>query len=586
MQIESLYHSPHTKWAYSYDKDTFHLRVRTKKNDVDQVTAVTGDKYDWANYHNDYKMKKIATDRYFDYWETELSPIQKRFSYAFRLQSGDETLWMSESGIFEEQPGPPAGYYEMPYMHEIDGFKAPEWAKSAVFYQIMPDRFANGDKSIDPDGVLEWGAQPTHASHFGGDLQGIMDHLDYLTELGVTAIYLTPIFEAPSNHKYDTIDYKKVDPHFGDTALLKKLVEACHASNVKVVLDAVFNHSSVDFPPFKDVLAKGEKSAYVDWFHIRDFPVEVKESQLNYATFGFFASMPKLNTTNPEVKQYLLDVAEYWLKEVNIDGWRLDVANEIDHSFWRDFRKVVKSVNPEAYIIGEAWSDSLRWLLGDQFDSVMNYPFSDRVLAFFQSDQPNGLSFAENMNHILMRYPLQTNEVLFNLLGSHDTPRVLTMFKENKDRLKLAVTFLLTYIGTPCIFYGDEIGLKGEQDPDCRQCMEWDEAKQDGDLFEFYKQMIQLRIEHDVLRFGRFSFLRADAEDGRIIYERKNEQEHFTIWMNNSENTAILAHPVDAEMDVWQDAFSGEPVKSVDGFIRMEIEPFSYRILCKSQLKT
>ncbi|GFZ76404.1 neopullulanase [Paenibacillus marchantiophytorum] len=583
MQIESLYHSPHTKWAYSYDSSTFHLRVRTKKNDVNEVTAITGDKYDWDNYHNDYPMLKIATDRYFDYWETELSPAQKRFSYAFRLQSQEETIWMTESGIYEEQPHPPAGYYEMPYMHEIDGFKAPEWAKSAIFYQIMPDRFANGDTSNDPEGVLEWGGQPTINSHFGGDLQGIIDHLDYLTELGVTAIYLTPIFEAPSNHKYDTVDYRKIDPHFGDTALLKELVAACHAQEIKVVLDAVFNHSSVDFPPFRDVLTNGKQSKYVDWFHIRDFPVEVKEEgPLNYETFGFFASMPKLNTTNPEVKQYLLDVAEHWLKEVKIDGWRLDVANEIDHSFWRDFRKVVKHANPEAYIIGEAWSDSLRWLLGDQFDSVMNYPFSDRVLPFFQAEQPNGLSFAENMNHILMRYPTPTNEVLFNLLGSHDTPRVLTMFKENKNRLKLAVTFLLTYLGTPCIFYGDEIGLKGEQDPDCRKCMEWDESRQDKDLFNFYKRLIALRKEHEVLRFGRFTFLRADAEDGRIIYERSNEKEVFTIWMNHAEETSILAQPADLETEDWQDAFSGEPVKPIDGFISMELEPFGFRILRRS----
>ncbi|NQX69049.1 alpha-glycosidase [Paenibacillus alba] len=582
MQIESLYHSPNTKWAYSYDSSTFHLRIRTKKNDVNQVIAITGDKYDWDNYNNDYPMEKIATDRYFDYWETELSPAQKRFSYGFRLQAEDETIWMTESGIYDEEPSPPSGYYEMPYMHEIDGFKAPDWAKSAIFYQIMPDRFANGDPRIDPDGVLEWGDQPTNDSHFGGDLQGIIDHLDYLTELGITAIYLTPIFEAPSNHKYDTVDYKKVDPHFGDTAVLKKLVAACHDRNMKVVLDAVFNHSSVNFPPFKDVIEKGEQSAYVDWFHIHDFPVEVKEGTVNYATFGFYASMPKLNTTNPEVKQYLLDVAEHWLKEVQIDGWRLDVANEIDHSFWRDFRKVVKKANPDAYIIGEAWSDSLRWLLGDQFDSVMNYPFSDRILQFFQSEQPNGLSFAENMNNILMRYPLQTNEVLFNLLGSHDTPRVLTMFKENKNRLKLAVAFLLTYIGTPCIFYGDEIGLTGEQDPDCRKCMEWDPAKQDRELFEFYKLMIQLRKKHEVLRFGRFSFLRADAEDGRIIYERRNKKEVFTIWMNQSEETALLAQPADTETEHWQDAFSGDPVKSVDGFVSIELEPFGYRILRRS----
>ncbi|CAI6029471.1 alpha-glycosidase [Cohnella sp. JJ-181] len=580
MQLECFYHSPRSNWAYSYDRDTFHLRVRTKKNDVDQVVAVTGDKYDWERLHRDCPMEKIASDKLFDYWECEVKPERKRFSYGFRMASGDDRVWMIESGFFTEEPCPPGGYYEMPFIHEIDIFRPPEWTKSAVFYQIMPDRFMNGDPSNDPPGVLPWGETPTRESHFGGDLQGIIDRLDYLTELGVTAVYLTPVFEAPSNHKYDTVDYRKVDPHFGDTATLKRLVDAAHAKGLRIVLDAVFNHTSVDFPPFKDVVLKGEKSKFAKWYHIYDFPVRIEEGNPNYDTFGFFAQMPKLNTANPEVKNYLFGVAEYWLKEVGIDGWRLDVANEIDHAFWRDFRRTVKNVNPEAYIIGEVWSDSLRWLLGDQFDSVMNYPFADRVNGFFSPGEPDAGDFADKINSVLMRYPQQTNEVVFNMLSSHDTPRILTMMGGDKRRLKLAIVFLLTYIGTPCIFYGDEVGLVGEGDPDCRKCMEWDPDRQDRELFDFYRLLIDLRKSHQVLRSGRFRFLKAEAGDNAVVYERIDEREHFTIWMNNSENEAVLAHPMIAED--WIDALSGEPVRPEDGVMRIRLEPLGYRILSRT----
>ncbi|WP_310828697.1 glycoside hydrolase family 13 protein [Paenibacillus pedocola] len=468
IKLDCLHHVPHSNWAYLYDKDTFHLRVRTKKLNVDRVFALIGDKYDWETYHHEYEMRKVSSDRFFDYWQTAIRPEHRRFSYGFRFHSGEETVWMTENDILTKEPEAPAGFYDRPYIHEIDLFQAPEWAKSAVFYQIMPDRFANGDPGNDPENTSPWGDTPTEESFFGGDLQGIIDHLDYLEDLGITAIYLTPIFEAPTNHKYDTMDYKQVDPHFGDLELLKKLVEKSHSKGIRIVFDAVFNHMSANSPQFRHVIEHGEQSEYVNWFHINEFPVKVREGNPNYDTFGFFEQMPKLNTANPDTREYLLDIAEYWLKEVGIDGWRLDVASEIDHVFWREFRGRVKAINPDAFIIGEVWNDSLRWLQGDQFDSVMNYPLSDRLLEYLKSDDMDAETFASHISSLLMRYPQQANEVLFNLMASHDTPRVLTQLKGDKRKLKLAIAYLLTFTGTPCIYYGDEIGLEGDGDPDCR----------------------------------------------------------------------------------------------------------------------
>ncbi|AZK47414.1 alpha-glycosidase [Paenibacillus lentus] len=576
MLLEALYHVPRDKWAYAYNPSTIHLRVRTKRDDVEQVFAMTGDKYDWQATYQELAMEKAAHDAMFDYWELAVKPKYKRLSYAFKLMAGSETVYMQDSGIGYDPPTPPGELYEFPYIHEIDVFKVPEWAKQAVFYQIMPERFANGDPSNDPEHTEPWGGIPKSDNYFGGDLQGILDHLDDLSDLGINAIYFTPLFTSPSNHKYDTVDYKNVDPQFGDNDLLKQLVNACHERGIRVVLDAVFNHCSELFPPFQDVLKYGQNSKYIDWFHINEFPASIKNGVPTYDTFGFFGNMPKFNTANPDVKAYLLGVAEYWIKEINLDGWRLDVANEVDHHFWRDFRQIVKKANPEAYIIGEVWSDSLNWLLGDQFDSVMNYPFADKVLTFFNGGI-DGYSFSNDMGALIMRYPQQTNEVIFNMLCSHDTPRLLTSVGNDKRKLKLCVVFLFTYIGTPCIFYGDEVGLSGNGDPDCRKCMIWDPDKQDRELYDFYKLMIALRKKHNALREGRFRFLHADSHDPCIIYERIDEKGHFTIWMNNTEKKRTLSHPMNT--NDWCDALTGERVMPDKGTMNISLDSYGYRIL-------
>lgn len=576
IHLECLYHVPHSNWAYLYDCNTCRLRFRTKKAEVDQVCLEWGDKYDWEATYTEQPMDKVATDFFYDYWETAVKPPFNRFSYGFRCHAGEETVWMVENGVYAERPEPGGGYYEQPYLHEIDRLNPPEWAKSAVFYQIMPDRFANGDTRNDPPEVSPWGDTPTRESFFGGDLQGIMDHLDYLCDLGITALYLTPLFTAPSNHKYDTVDYWQVDPHIGDLALLKALTAAAHERGIRVVLDAVFNHIGVDSPQFQHVIEHGESSPYADWFHIRRFPVLPGQDKPAYDTFGFFAHMPKLNTAHPATRDYLLDVARYWLSEVGIDGWRLDVSNEIDHAFWRAFRTMVKEINPEALIIGETWSDSMRWLQGDQFDSVMNYPLADRLLDYLMTEETDAYSFAAELHQLLMRYPQQANEVMFNLPASHDTPRLLTLLGEDKRKLKLAVAFLMTFTGMPCLFYGDEVGLTGGDDPDCRKCMVWEDDQQDRELLAWYKAMIRLRKEHPVLTTGHFRVLHANRQEKALVFERWNEQERMAVWFNPSSQPLTTSVALTGE---WEQIYpGGGPAFSGDR-ISLQLSPFSCRIM-------
>ena len=542
---EAIYHRPKNNFAYAYNEEEIHLLLQTKKNNIDSVSLLFGDPYEWKNekWITQIKpMNKVASTNLYDYWRISVNPKFKRLRYGFHCVSGKESIYYTERGFFKNPPSDTGYYFCFPYLHPSDIFTPPEWVKDTVWYQIFPERFANGDTSINPPGTLPWGStKPEVNNFFGGNLQGIIGHLDYLADLGINGIYFTPIFKAKSNHKYDTVDYMEIDPQFGDKETFRQLVKECHARGIRVMLDAVFNHSGFYFKPFQDVLKNQEDSTYKDWFHIWEFPV-ITEPKPNYDTFAFVSNMPKLNTSNPDVKKYLLDVARYWIEEFDIDGWRLDVANEVDHSFWREFRKIVKETKQEAYILGEIWHDSMPWLQGDQFDAVMNYPFTNSVLDFFAYNKINAEQFIYTMNEIIQMYPLNVSEVAFNLLGSHDTPRLLTMAENHIDKVKLLFVFQFSFIGTPCIYYGDEIGMSGGEDPGCRSCMIWDEKKQNRDLLQFVKKLIQFRKANPIVgNDGNIKFVQYDNEKNYIIYEKYNDDKRVLFVLNNSGETITIS---------------------------------------------
>ena len=577
MLKEAIYHRPKQNWSYAYDGRTVHLRVRTKKNDVDSVHAIVGDKYAWKETKDSVPMRRFTSDDRFDYWEAAVRPPYRRLRYAFHFRQGADSLYLNEKEFRTKAPSDSENMFEFPFINPVDVFTPPAWVKDAVFYQIFPERFANGDPSISPENAEPWGGKPTPKNFFGGDLQGVLDHLDYIEKLGVNAIYFTPLFEATTNHKYDTQDYLKVDPHFGTNEKLKELVDACHARGIRVLLDAVFNHAGKTFPPFVDVLEKGAESPYANWFHVREFPLTIKDGIPTYETFAFEPIMPKLNTENTDVKKYLLEVARYWVEEIGIDGWRLDVANEVDHEFWREFRKTVKAVNPDAYILGEIWHDSMPWLQGDQFDAVMNYPLTNAVLDFFAKGKIDAAAFANRIGKQLASYPQQVNEAAFNLLGSHDTPRLLTLCKEDGHRMRLSALFQLTYPGTPCIYYGDEIGMTGEGDPDCRKCMEWDEEKQDAEMLSFYRSTLALRAKHPALRSVDLRFLQAEEGGKVLVYERRSEDgDRLIIAMNAGKGKAKVSVE---EHGQWVNAYSGEPVRSSKGKIDIRLPGYGFMVL-------
>jgi cyclomaltodextrinase / maltogenic alpha-amylase / neopullulanase len=431
----------------------------------------------------------------------------------------------------------------------------PAWVRDAVFYQIFPDRFASSERVDKPGPLEQWAAPPTQHGFKGGDLLGIVERLDHLQRLGVTALYLTPIFASASNHRYHTFDYYRVDPLLGGDEGLRELLDESHRRGMRVVLDGVFNHSGRGFWPFHHVVENGASSPYVDWFYVdhdalaaghplRPYPDreglreldeaasaeqhrrgDVTLGHLGYRAWWDLPALPKLNTGNPHMREHLLGAAEHWLR-FGIDGWRLDVPEEIDAGFWREFRERVRRINPDAYIVGEVWRIKPEWVAGDTFDALMNYPLTEALLSFVGQaslDQQivaaqheyrdfvrptDGAGFAGSLESILAAYRPEATAVQLNLLGSHDTPRFLTVVGGDKDALRLATLAQMTLPGAPCIYYGDEIGMQGRHDPDSRRAFPWDQpGSWDGELLDFVADTAALRHAQPVLRDGSYRTL-------------------------------------------------------------------------------
>jgi len=449
----------------------------------------------------------------------------------------------------------------------------PSWVQDAIFYQIFPDRFSRSERN--PSGNLpfeSWDSPPTGHGFKGGDLYGITEKLGYLKDLGITALYLNPIFASASNHRYHTFDFYNVDPLLGGNDALRLLLDEAHKREMRVILDGVFNHASRGFWQFHHVLECGDDSPYKDWFsfdperlsrkkHWGAYPSpheqkllqhEDSVTAIGYRGWWNLPALPKLNTNTPAVREFLFDVAKYWIK-FGADGWRLDVAEEIDDdSFWQEFRNRVQKINPEAYIVAEIWHESQRWLQGDQFDAIMNYDVTKPCLAFFpgkhldlkvlhQQSNYHGIQhpidaheFANRIDHNLNLYKPEITYVQLNLLDSHDTPRFLSCAGGDKNALKLAWLFMFAYPGAPCVYYGDEIGIDGKHDPDCRKSFPWEESKWDKDLLEYAKNVITLRTENPALRRGDFT--RLWSADGTYAFSRSLGGQTLVIALNVSES--------------------------------------------------
>ena len=542
MEFNGVYHQAYDNYCYPLNEDELVINIKTGY-DVQRVFIILGDPFaagilgggeDWEGEKQEIFFKKRLKNQL--WWTTTVKPEYKRLKYYFELWTENEKWFYFEDGFVsqtqKELEGRSRQCFTFPWMNPCDVPVTPKWVNDTVWYQIFPDRFCNGDHSIDPDYVVPWRSSKKSVKNeecFGGDLVGVASKLDYLKDLGITGIYLTPINEAPSNHKYDTTDYSKIDPRFGDEETFINLVNEAHSRGIRVMLDGVFNHCGYYFAPWQDVLEKGRESEYFDWFMINEWPIDrkgnaAKKKQLY--TFAFYDNMPKLNTNNQKVRDYFVDICAGWVEKYKIDGLRLDVANEISHRFCKELRARLKEINPDIYILGEIWHNALPWLRGDEFDAVMNYPLGESIKDFWIDKSLTNEDFEYTVNRCYTMYMQQTNDVLFNLLDSHDTKRLRSDVKSLDEYFaQLAVLFAMP--GSPCIYYGTEIAMEGSYDPDCRRCMPWEdiEAGKYTDRINIISSLIHLRYSEPLLKSRNFHFPNDVSDDPRVIQFRKVDWE-------------------------------------------------------------
>ena len=542
MEFNGVYHRANDNYCYALDENRLIINIMTGY-DVKEVNIYQGDPFksgilgggeSWDGDKVNIAFKKRLKNQI--WWTTTVEPEYKRLKYYFELITDTEKWYYFEDGFLSEEQmhleGRSRQCFVMPWMNSSDIAVTPAWVNDTVWYQIYPERFCNGDESLNPENTLPWREEGkvNNSEFFGGDIPGIIKKLDYLQELGITGIYLTPINESPSSHKYDTTDYLKIDPHFGTEKDFKELVEKAHEKGIRIMVDCVFNHSGRNFAPWQDVVEKGPESEYYDWFIINEWPFNHKggaAKKKQYYTFAFFDDMPKLNTNNEVVRRYFIDVCRKWVKDYGIDGLRFDVANEVSHTFLKELHSEMKAINPDIYLLGEIWHNAMGWLRGDEFDAVMNYPLGQSIKDFWIDSSLTGEDFEYTVNRCYTGYMQQTNDVLFNLLDSHDTKRLRSeVHSLDEFYQQLAVLFAMP--GSPCIYYGTEIAMEGGHDPDCRRCMPWKkiEAGEFDDRMEVIKQLIALRKNEKLLQSRNFHFP-AEYENPRVI--------HFTKvgWVDN-----------------------------------------------------
>lgn len=560
MNLSAVSHRSFFADCYGRNGKEVTINIRTGK-DITGVNLLFDDPYaygisgdiHWIGKPMPMKMVRELKHNYI--YSATLTPKYRRLQYCFELFSNDEKILMYEDDFYTEadaeKPGRLKQHFKFPYLNACDVIAPPAWVADTVWYQIMPDRFCKGSDHPKRMQLKDWEDREgiTGFDFFGGDLRGIIEKLPYLKDLGISGIYLLPVFLSDTNHKYNTFDYTKIDPDFGTEEDLIELVQTAHSMGIRVMLDAVFNHSGTEFFAWQDVWENGETSRYFDWFCIHKTPFERKYASLRdgrFDGFAFLDNMPKLNTGNPEVQAYFADICSYWVTKWGIDGIRFDVGNEVSHSFLKVLNRTLKKLNPEIFLLGEIWMDSAEWLRGDEYDSVMNYPFFESLQNFWVDEDATSRDFMYAMNRVYSLYPEQVNRVLFNHLDTHDTMRARTRCGQ-LDVFYHQQAVLMTMPGTACIYYGTEIALDGGHDPDCRKAMPWEkiQAGEYAQHQKITKDLIALRKQYPQIREPEVLWHHDAAYPRLVCYDRPGETETIRVYLNNTEkDIPIPADPI------------------------------------------
>ncbi len=539
MEKSALIHKSDSIYSFPLNENEIELRLLTKKDDdILKVELMYNDKY---KFHEKVYLKEIYkkySDAVYDYYIEIVKLKDLRFAYVFKITTQDyKEYYFSESGITTQYDITKGFYdfFQVSYINELDLVQKSSLIQNRVFYQIFVDRFYKSEDNKNSRINIPWGAPVTQHSLAGGNLKGICQKINYLKDLGIDALYLTPIFESDSNHKYNIKDYFTIAKDFGNEEDLKALVEEAHRNQMIIVLDGVFNHISKDNELFLDVMEKGRASTYFHWFFIHGDDLDLKSN--NYERFADDLGMPRLNLNHPEVEAYIIQVCLHYVEEYDIDGLRLDVSDEIPHRFWIRLKEKILQRKKDFIFIGENWHNAHSFLnSGYEFDSIMNYSITKEVLNYVAWGNYTAFEFKNHIISNLMRYKSNVNYNMFNLLSSHDVHRFYTECKKDEDLFLLGYAFIFMHIGVPCIYYGDEIGLEGNYDPDNRRCFLWEEEQWNKRIHKKIKGLISI---HKKYRINEMEYS-IDVIHEMICLTRQKMGRVLKLYMNLSEKSHFI----------------------------------------------
>lgn len=592
INISAISHRSAYDQCFCLDESTLVIRLRTGK-EITSVTIFQADPFeDGISDKSRWQGCPIAMNRQYELpyhilWSCSVQPQYKRLQYYFQISCDSETIYLFEDGCYQADALDNADkvlqYFIMPWMNTGDIARIPDWVVNTIWYQIFPDRFCRGNMGKKRYSVKPWQCEDhmTYTDFYGGDLEGIINRLPYLADLGITGIYMTPVFASNTNHKYNIADYRQIDPDFGTEDELKSLIEAAHSLGIRVMLDAVFNHCDIHFAPWQDVIHNGASSPYYDWFLINDLAQtqclqnEWSSRDGRYYTFAFQANMPKLNTSNPDVVSYLTGLCQYWADTWKIDGIRFDVGDETSHCFLKHLRSTLKDTHPDLFLLGEIWHDSTQWLQGDEYDSVMDYPFLSSINDFWKEPSRTARNLMQQLNLCFTRYPEQIARNMFHFLDTHDTPRAFTRCGD-LDIFFQQLALLMTLQGSICLYYGTEIAMSGEHDPQNRKCMPWDQILQGNYdyITDEVKRLIEIRKTYPACSDSDIQWLISETEP-RLIHYQKNVHNiahtdvievlinaDFPTDLNNLHHAAIFMDNIDPDSILYTRKFDHSILQS------------------------
>jgi cyclomaltodextrinase / maltogenic alpha-amylase / neopullulanase len=567
ISVSVVHHQPLAP-LFWVDQGKATIGVNVRPNDVEKVTAIVNGV--------SHPLAVKSAGKWVERREVTLPLTSKGLSYHLALKDGSKTLTLGAAGLGSKAP------FKVTET-EAKAMAFPQWPRGAVVYQIFADRFENGSKANDPSGTGSWDSAPTYNSWSGGDAAGVVKRIPYLKDLGVQAIYFNPVFDSPSNHRYDTTNYRLIDRRFGSNQEFIDLTQKLESQGIRTVLDGVFNHTSTDFFTFRSLLQQQQQSPYQDWHFVRSWPVTL-QGRPTYEAWNGFGAMPKVNLSHGPAREHMFGAVDFWNKRARVHGWRLDVAGEVQVDFWREFRTRLKRDNPQSWVVGEVWTDGAPWLGGDQWDSIMGYQFRDAAIKFIAKGKGTASETLGSLLTVFGSVAPPVGHSLMNLLGSHDTPRWLRECGGSRELAHLGAILLLTWPGAPSIYYGDELLMDGGQDPDNRRGMTWERAKASPTL-GLYRRLIQLRRSTPALRTGDPVALGAWDDRQTLAFGRSQGSSRTVVAINRSNSAQTVSISLPPSWRKWssqplRDALGAAPVTRLSsGAIRLSLAPLSGAII-------